>query len=43
MRFNVNGGGNANIDVVLLSSGDIPAWVNLWPRNSVSVFTKWHF
>ena len=42
-RLNVDGGGIAIIAAVLVSSGDIPVWVKLYPSHSIFVFAKRHF
>ena len=39
-RFSVDGGGIAKTAAVLLSSGDMPVWLNLHPSHSIFVFAK---
>ena len=39
-RFSVVCGGIVKIAAVLLSNGDMPVWVNLYPNHSISVFAK---
>ena len=42
-RLSVVGGCIVNIASVLLSNGDTPVCVNLYPNHFFSVFAKWLF